>query len=221
MARSRLALVLTRNLGLKLVSLAGAILLWTYVSTQPRMEKAFTVAIHCVNVPAKLELNPDQVNTVSVILAGPRDRLEELERGELAAEVDLSGVFSAGDHTFNVKDLRLDVPPNVHFVKAVPSQLRLTLENQVRREVGVQPRFVGAFQPGYSMESYKVEPEKLVIVGPESRMALVDQVTTDPIDVSTEIGAKKFQATAYVPDPNLRFEGASSVSVEVFLRKRD
>jgi len=120
-----------------------------------------------------------------------------------------------------VKDLRLDVPPNVHFVKAVPSQLRLTLESQVRREVGVQPRFVGAFQPGYSMESYKVEPEKLVIVGPESRMALVDHVTTDPIDVSTEIGAKKFQATAYVPDPNLRFEGASSVSVEVFLRKRD
>jgi YbbR domain-containing protein len=221
MPRSRLALALTRNLGLKLVSLAGATLLWTYAMMQPRMEKAFQVAIHCINVPAQLELNPDQVNTVSVILAGPRDRLEELERGELAAEVDFSRVSTAGDHTFNVKDLRLNLPPNVHFVKAVPSQLRLMLENQVRREVGVQPRFVGAFQPGYSMESYTVEPEKLVIVGPESRMALVDQVTTDPIDLSGEIGPKKFQATAYVPDANLRFEGASSVTVEINLRKRE
>ncbi len=219
MPRPRLSL--TRNLGLKLVSLAVALVLWTYVSTQPRMEKAFAVAIHCINVPAKLELNPDQVNTVTVILAGPRDRLEELERGELAAELDFSRVDSAGDHTFNVADLRLDLPPNVRFVKAVPSQLRLLLENQVRREVGVQPRFVGAFQPGYSMESYKVDPQKLVIVGPESRMALVDQVTTDPIDLSTEIGTKRFQATAYIPDPNLRFEGPSSVSVEVNLRKRE
>ncbi len=221
MPRSRLALILTRNLGLKLVSLASAITLWAYFSMQPRMEKAFAVSIHCINVPPQLELNPDQVNTVTVILGGPRGRLEDLEKGELAAEVDLSRVYTAGDHTFDVRDLRLNLPPNVEFIKAVPSQLRLLLEKQVRREVGVQPRFVGAFQPGYSMESFAVDPEKLVIVGPESRMALVDQVTTDPIDLSGEIAPKKFQATAYVPDPNLRFEGPSSVSVEVNLRKRE
>jgi len=217
----RLRLFLTRNLGLKVLSLAAAVTLWAYTATQPRMERAFDVGIEYVNVPATLELNPDQAERVTMILHGPRDRLDELAGNGLSAEVDFSDIFSAGEHTFNVQDLRMNLPLNVHFVRAVPSQLRLMLENRVRREVAVQPRFVGGYQPGYSLGSFTVDPPRLVVVGPESRMALLDQVTTDPIDLSGEIGSKRFQAIAYIPDPYLRFEGPPTVTIEVTLRRRD
>jgi YbbR domain-containing protein len=217
----RLRQFLTRNLGLKLLSLTAAVTLWAYTAMQPRMERGFNVAIEYVNVPPNLELNPDQAERVTMILHGPRDRLDELAESGLSAEVDFSNIYSSGEHTFNVQDLRMHLPLNVQFVRAVPSQLKLMLENRIRREVAVQPRFVGGFQPGYSLGSFTVDPPRLVIVGPESRMALVDQVTTDPIDLSGEIGSKRFQATAYVPDPYLRFEGPSSVTIEVNIRRRD
>ena len=213
--------VLTRNLGLKLLSLAGGATLWMYVSMQPEMERVVDIPVQYVNVPASLELNPDQVERVTVILAGPRDRLEELSPSTLPVAVDLSTVNTPGEHTFNVQDLRFGLPLGVRVIKAVPSQLRLLLEKQARRQVSVVPRFVGDYQAGYTLQSYAVDPPQLVIVGPESRMALVDQVTTDPIDLSGEIGTKNFQATAYLPDPYLRFEGGSTVTVEVNVRRRD
>jgi YbbR domain-containing protein len=108
----------------------------------------------------------------------------------------------------------------VELVKAVPSQLRFSLEKSASREVEVQPVFVGAYEPGYSVASASVDPPTLVVTGPQQRVNLIDRVTTDPIDISEVIGNRSFRVTAYVPDPYLRFEGNPEVTVEVRMGRR-
>ena len=100
-------------------------------------------------------------------------------------------------------------------MRAVPSQLRLQLEARVRRELPVQPIFIGVAANGYSLDSYSVDPPHLTVVGPESRVNTLGLVTTDRIDLSGVIGARTFHTAAWVSDPYVRFEDVSQVAVHV------
>lgn len=209
-----------KDLGLKALAFAGALALWASVSLGPLPEAAFDAAVRYVNIPPDLELNPDQAEKVTVILRGPRRQLQGLQGLGVQVEVDFAEAYGPGEKTHNVEARNLRLPRGVDLVKAVPSQLRFSLEKRAHREVEVQPRFVGAYEPGYGMEGFTVNPPRLTIIGPENRVGLVDQVTTDPIDLSDVIGSRSFRAMAYVPDPYLRFEQHPAVTVEVRMRKR-
>jgi YbbR domain-containing protein len=212
---------LTSALGLKLAALAGAIALWASLAGQPLTEASFEAHIHYVNVAEDLELNPDQAETVAVILRGPRHLLRGLRDGEVGLQADFSEVYAPGEKTFNVAEMSLGLPDSVRLVKAVPSQLRFTLEAQARREVAIQPQFVGSYEKEYALASVLLDPQRLVVVGPESRVGLLDIVYTDPIDLTEVVGGRSFRVTAYLPDPYLRFEQDPSVTVDVQMRKRD
>jgi YbbR domain-containing protein len=212
--------VLRRNLGLKLVALGGAVAIWTFVVTRPTLERAVEAELRYANVPHELELNPDQVDQVTVILSGDRGRLDELAGRAQSAEVDLSHVSGPGERTFTITEESLALPQGVHLVRAIPSQLRLHLESRIRRDLPVQPTFVGVAANGYSLDSYTVDPPLLTVVGPESRVSLLGQVTTDRIDLSQVIGEKTFHAAAYMSDPYVRFEDNAQVTVNVQMKSR-
>ena len=67
-----------------------------------------------------------------MILRGPRSQLHDLRAGEVAMQVDFSDIYGPGEKTLNVAEMNLGLPDGVHLIKAVPSQLRFTLEAQAR-----------------------------------------------------------------------------------------
>ena len=212
---------LTSSAGLKASAVVGAIVLWSSFAGEPLSDASFEAHINYVNLPENLELNHDQAERVSVILHGPRSLLQDLRSRQVAIQADFSDVYGPGEKTLNVAEMNLGLPDGVHLVKAVPSQVRFTLEAQARREVAIQPQFVGSYESEYALGSVRLEPRALVVVGPESRVALIDVVSTDPIDLTGVVGGRGFRVTAYLPDPYIRFEQDPSVTVEVQMRKRE
>ena len=204
-----------RNIGPKILAVSIAVLLWGLVRSQPKVETVLEAGINYVNVPPALEFNPDQADQVTIVVRGSRGRVEELQRQGAAVQIDFAAVDKAGEQTFDVTDASLGLPDGVDLVRAVPSQVRLFLEKQGRREVPVQPIFVGAAADSRAVSSFRVEPAWLTVVGPERRVALLAQVTTDPIAIAGLVGTHTVSATAYLPDPYLRFDGDASVTVEV------
>jgi YbbR domain-containing protein len=211
---------LLKNFRLKALALVTASGLWFFLAAGDRVESSFEAAVRYVNVPDNLELNPDQAAAVTVILQGLRPQLRELRNQGVWVEVNLGKVYGPGETTVNIDGQTLKLPGGVELIKAVPSQLRFSLEKRASREVEVQPVFVGAYEPGYSVASASVDPPTLVVTGPQQRVNLIDRVTTDPIDISEVIGNRSFRVTAYVPDPYLRFEGNPEVTVEVRMGRR-
>jgi YbbR domain-containing protein len=212
---------LATGLGLKTAAVVGAILLWVSFAGQSLRDATFEARLHYVNVPEDLELNPDQADRVTVILRGPASKLNELRRDQVGVAADFSGVYGPGEKTLTVAEMNLGLPDGVRLIKAVPSQLRFTLEAQARREVEIQPQFVGTYEREYALALVRLDPPRLVVVGPESRIALVDVVSTDPIDLTEVVGGRSFRVTAYLPDPYLRFDADPTVTVEVQMRKRE
>lgn len=207
--------------GLKLMALLGAIVLWTSLAGQPLSDASFDARVHYVNVPEHLELNPDQAERVTVILRGARPRLRELRDRGVGIEADFSDVYAASEKTLTIVERNLGLPEGVHLVKAVPSQLRFTLEARAERTVEIQPQFVGSYERDYAVDSVRIDPREMVVIGPENRVTLIDVVSTDPIDLTGVVGSRSFRVTAYLPDPYVRFAQGPTVTVDVRMRKRE
>ena len=208
--------VLRADLGAKILAFVAAAIVWTSVSLEPRMAAAVEAGVRYLNVSPGLELNPDQADRVTLIVDGSRGRMRQLS-GELAVEIDLSQLKEAGERTFEVANARLNLPEGVRLIRAVPSQLRLSLETSAERKVTVHANLVGSPPAGRVWTAATLTPAKLRIAGPDARVALVEGVTTDPIDLSDVSESRDFQTTAQLPDPYLRFVDGPSVTVQVVI----
>lgn len=217
---TRLTDTWTKNLLAKAIAVLAATALWAYANLQSAGQEALFATVRFQNVPPGLEVNPDQIESISVILRGRRDRLQSLARSGLVVAVDCGEVYGPGERTVNVDADSLRLPRSVDFIKSVPSQLRFTLEERAEKLVEVVPQFVGEIPDGYVLDGYRVDPAALTIVGPADRVALIEQVSTDPISLAGEVGARSFQTTAFLADPYLRFASDAKVTVEVRMRTR-
>ena len=211
---------LFQNFGLKALALAAAVLLWGLMATEPELETAVSVPVEFHNMPKDLEVLLDQDSNVHLQVKGPSGKLRSLSRADVAVVLDLAKVQQPGTRTFALDSGQVILPRGVSLVKSMPSQLRLVFERRARREVPVVPRFIGAYEPGYEIARYTVDPPTLQVVGPESRVALLDHAITDPVPVAGLVGNAGFTTNAYLPDPHLRFENLQSVRVNVEMRKR-
>ena len=201
-------------MGLKVLSVGFAVVVWWSFIFEQTVQTSFPATLHYTRVPDGLELNPDQADTVTLLLRGPSGRLEELSQSPPAVEVDLGEIEAPGDYTFDIAHPRLNLPAGVRLVRAIPSQVRLSLERSAREQVSIYPDLIGTPE-GRTVVSVEVVPPRLWVAGPEGRMALVHNVTTDPIDLTTVVGRRTFSSVAYLPDPYLRFEQQPSVEVTV------
>jgi hypothetical protein len=211
---------LKKDLIAKAFAIGAALALWSYANLQSAGLETLDAAVRFQSVPTDLEINPDQIESISVLLRGRRDRLRTLTNRGLVVAVDCSEIYGPGERTVNVDADSLNLPRAVEFIKAVPSQLRFTLEERSEKLVEVAPQFVGEIPDGYVLDGYRVDPPTLTIAGPAGRVALVEQVSTDPISLAGEVGSRSFRTTAFLADPYLRFAADASVTVEVHMRTR-
>jgi YbbR domain-containing protein len=210
---------LTHNLHWKALSLAIAITLWLIVVREPELVTSQAVPIFYKNLPKDMEIGSDAPDRVHVEIRGPAGKLTPASLTDTAVLIDLSSVQSAGERTFTVSESGLNLPRGVAFLRAVPSQLRLSFEHILSKEVPVQVR-IGTPQPaGYRVVQQLVRPEKLRITGPESRVRGVESAQTDPLDLSGVISHAEFRVHAYVADAQVRFEGPSIVTASMSVQK--
>ena len=204
-----------KNLGWKLGSLLLAILLWLAFSATPDIVSTHTAPILYRNLAPSLLVTGDAPENIHVELRGPAGQLTAASLADTVALFDLASVGGPGERTFTISDAKLNLPRNVSFLRAVPSQLRLRFARLLTRDVPVQIRFSGALPPGRQLVSKTSTPETLRIAGSENQVLTVQNVETDAIDLSTVTESGEYHVNAFVSNPQVRFEAFPIVTVKL------
>jgi YbbR domain-containing protein len=134
-------------------------------------------------------------------------------------QLDLTDVTKPGERTFTVSRTNINLPAGVTFLRAVPSQLRLNFDHQVSKDVQVRLRLSGTPADGWRVTNQQVTPERLRIVGPASRVALIEEAETDPVDLTGFEDLLVVKVHSYIRDSQVRFESSPMVMVRVELRR--
>jgi YbbR domain-containing protein len=172
-----------RHLGLKVVALTCASLLWLTVAGEHIVERNLRVPVEFRNKPPQLEVVGDPPENVDVRLRGSSALLSRLDPGEVVAVVDLQQA-RPGSRLFHIRPEDVRSPYGVEVEQVIPGTLGIELERTARRIVPVIAPVEGDPPAGFVVGPITAEPATVEIEGPESHIKKLANATTEPITVS-------------------------------------
>jgi YbbR domain-containing protein len=206
-----------RNLGLKLLALALAILLWLTVAGEHVVERSLRVPLEFRNIPEALEIVGNAPDTVDVRVRGSSALLSRMQPGEIVAVLDL-GATRSGSRLFHIRPDEVRAPYGIEVTQVIPATLALDIERSARRRVPIVPATEGEPAPGYVVGRISSDPASVEIVGPESRVRQVTEATTEPVPIKDATGRVRDGVTVGVVDTAVRLEQPqiAQVTVDIF-----
>ena len=205
------------HLGLKILALLLAALLWLTVAGEHVVERTLRVPLEFRNIPELLEIVGNAPDTVDVRLRGSSMVLSRLQPGEIVAVIDLAGA-RAGQRLFHIRNDEVRAPFGIEVAQVVPATVPLELEKSARRWVPVVPAVDGEPAPGYVIGHFTAEPATVEIVGPDSRVRQISEATTETVSVKDASARVQDVVTIGVVDSSVRLAQPQTANVTVEIR---
>jgi YbbR domain-containing protein len=202
------------NLGLKALSLAIAVILWYGVSRDSVVERSIRVPVEFQNTPDGLQIVGDAPGSVDVRVRGASSLLSRIETGDVVAVLDMH-TARPGQRMFHVLTDEVRVPAGMEITQVNPPTITVQLERTGTRSVRVVPAVEGKPAEGYVVEGISSDPDHVEIVGPESRLRLIDEAITEPVSVANATRPVTDRVTVGVVDGMLRLKTPTTAAVVV------
>lgn len=209
---------LLENWGIKLISLALALSLWSFVTSKGKTEVPLTVPIEIQNIPKGMTVVGDVVRYLEVRVQGPDRVMQDISAGKKVVCVLDLGMARAGDNTLRISPDDIRRPAGVAVTHLTPYEVRFTLEPLLRKTVRLAPVLHGAPRAGFRTVEVSVRPPRVTAEGPAGVMRGLTLLRTMPIDIT---GA----ADDVTVEPRIDTEGKpialldKDVSVRIAVRK--
>lgn len=207
-----------KNAGLKLISLALAMVVWFFVSAPRRervRERLFTVPLSLVAMPAHLVVTTDIPGSVAVRVRGRTSDLRNLAMQNLEVPVDLSSIQTAGEAEITLRPQAINLPPEVEVVSITPNKVRFRVEELRQRAVPVRPFLVGEPPDGYVVGEPAADPPLVLVSGPASQVLNLTEVGTERIIMTGRTGTFVKSAVVVSDSPLVRVISPLTTQVTV------
>ena len=161
------------NLWAKILALAAAVILWSYVMNDqnPSTDGTFSVQLTTLNAPEGYKISYDN-EKVKIKVRGPRSLFINLGENDFKAYVDLDGLDS-GTHELKVKT---SLPQGMDLVETDPGTVKVTLDRIVQRQMQAEFIISGAPGPDAAVAHVTPDTQYVTLEGPESAIDTVERV---------------------------------------------
>lgn len=203
-----------RKLGLKILSVLIATMLWLAVGGEQVVERTLRSPLELQNIPEGLEVVGDAPSTVDVRVRGASSTLGQLSAGDVVTVLDTASA-KPGRRLFHVTPDQVRVPFGVEVTFVGPATVPLLFERQTTRMVPVAAAIEGQPAPGYFIERLTVEPPEVEVVGPESALRALQQAATEPVELNGATQPVREIVNIGLPDSSARLRTTRTARVTV------
>lgn len=193
--------ILLPNLGIKLLSLLGAIVVWLMIINidDPYKTKTFQVHVETVNESALTSVNKvfeiTSGEIASVRVTGKRSVVDKLDATDIQATADLSNLSSVNAVTIR-PSLRKKVSSEVSL--ECSDVLKVSLENMASKQLKVTIVTEGTPADGYTIGSCTAKPNMIQVSGGESAISRITAVKVFlNVDAASEDFSSRLDPVAY------------------------
>lgn len=208
-----------RDLGLKLFSLAAAVVLSFVVSGEQNTSiVAFNSRVEIKNLSENRVLVSPSNPQVLVTIRGPSFLLKPLS--SLAPSLVFKAPSLVPDKlTINTHALDLHLPPLVDVIKLEPAELELKFDTLVTRVMKVDVPRVGQIAGNFALESLSVIPDEIQLKGPQKELVSLKGIQTFPLDLSMVADGGTYDLAVRFPT-SVQATGIDKVKVQVTLKEK-
>ena len=203
-----------RHVGLKLLSVAIAVLLWMVIAGEETVERGLRVPLELQQFPEGLELLGDVPTTADVRVRGVSGTLSRVSSGDIVAVLDLRGA-RAGERLFHLTPEQVRAPIGVEVIQVTPPTVAIAFEKALTRNIPIRPAIEGRPAAGYMVGKTTADPPTVEVVGPESAVGRVTDALTEPVSVAGAVRPVQEIVTVGTLDPAVRVKTQPTVQVTV------
>jgi hypothetical protein len=175
------------NLGLKLVALLLAVLVYLNVYTDRPATMLISFPLQIADLADSLSLAGPAPTAVQAELRGTGKQLIRLRITEPPIRISLAGVNPGRfERQLGPTDLPMPVGGRLEIQRLVgPTTIELTVDRKIERTLPVAPRIEGIPAPGV-LWAGKVSavPTEVVVTGPASAIAQLDSIRLEPASIT-------------------------------------
>src|SRR5581483_10281275 len=214
----RLRRFLTRNPGLRALSLLLAIALWVFVNAGEHTDEAtLEVPVRYNSLPAGLVIINDHPQFIKITVSGTPTMLSLLDPDRLTLRLNLTGV-GAGQASFRLTPEMFSEYRGTSVTRIVPSQIVLDIDRLVTVPVKVRLDLQGKPATGYKVAASEVKPAEVEASGPSRYVSALKHLDTEPFSVQG--ASEDLDAPVRVLDPGTRVKlGTEVVEAKVTLEQ--
>ena len=122
---------------------------------------------------------------IRVTLKGEANSIFPVFEDDIEAFIDMEKYTSPGTYNIPVEWRKKGTALGVDALQVTvdPAEISFRLDYKISKYVPVIPNFRGQADSGYTMTSYTLNPNQVVIEGPADLMAGISELYTEPIDL--------------------------------------
>lgn len=167
----------------KLLSLALALLAWSYVQLEQVGEGTIRARV-AWKLPDGLQAVEQLPSHVTLTVRGTHADRRVARARSVRVPVDL-GAIGVGEHHVEFAAFRPEgLPDTLEVLGQSPSAMTITLDEVAERKVAISPVHVGDPAHGYVVGGVTLEPAVVTVSGPRGVLAAMVDAKTRPIEVS-------------------------------------
>jgi hypothetical protein len=195
--------LLLDNLGLKLVALLLAVLVYLNVYTDRPATGVVTFRMQITDLGDSLSLSGAVPSTVQAELKGTGKQIIFMRLAEPALKVSLAGV-KPGRFTRALTAADLGLPSGLELVSEnsmSPSQVELSVDHRVTRTLPVAARLDGRPPTGVSWDgTWSAAPNQVAVTGPAQVLAAMDSLPLVSTGLAGHHDPVRVRLTPQLPD---------------------
>jgi len=203
--------IFVRNWGLKLFSFLLALVFWFSIIPEEKLsfEISVTVPLELHNLPAGMEII-EKPPPIDVTIKAPHRLIDTINSETVRARLEL-GTARVEQTEFPINPDMIILPQGAEVKNISPGQVRMRLERSREILLEVEANLIGQLQENLELVSVEVFPNKVSIIGPESKVKETYKVRTSPIDLSSLNESIEIETDLFLPDPDLRLASYETI----------
>ncbi len=203
-----------RDLGLKAMSVALAVLLWLVVAGEETVERGLRVPLEFQEIPQGMEMRGEPLTLVDVRVRGSSGALSRMSTADVVAVLDLH-TARPGSRLFQLTPEQVRVPFGVQVLQVTPTTVAITFERTATRMVPVAPSVEGSPAAGFVVGRITSDPAKVEVTGPASAVDRVTEATTETVSVAGARATVTDTVTVGFTDPSIRVTSPLPAAVRI------
>lgn len=191
--RNRFFALIFENFYYKIAAVILAAAFWYSVQSEEILEVNRRVQVH-VSVPDEYVVDGEPVRFKEATLRGPKGLIMSMPEKDLEVRVEIpTDRVGRRTHYINARDLRPSLDRQIKVAIHDPF-VTVVVDKKYTKKVNVKVNQQGVPAEGYIIEKAVVEPAKVDITGLKSEILKIEEVVTEPVDVTGLQQTKSIEA---------------------------
>jgi diadenylate cyclase len=206
-------------LAVGLISLLCFTGIWFSFSKGMETLASHEVPVEFINPDQKMEIISTSASNVTLLISGSRPLINAIKPKQINIKLNLSQSV-VGMNKLSITQENILLPPGIRLKKIEPSELDITLDTLVEKELPIQPHWIGKLPKGLVMKDATAVPQTVRIKGGGLILRDISTIFTEPISLDKLTQSGTATVVLVLNPASLKLETKGSIQINYLISKK-